>query len=134
MNISERDLLNLITINPNQQVDIPDKIDYKQFITLPKHELFKLKDASDLIRSSENSVHCELTPELLKYLIVRFKSSVEWSFNSKLKFDWFREPYTGACGCTGARDGEPYCNCMMIRLCYVYRFDVALAILEEPNV
>ena len=133
MNISNNWFDHLL-VNNTPTTNIPDSIDYKQFISLPKHELIKLKNAAELIRASENSIHCELANELLNHLIARFKSGVEWSIKSKLKFDWFSEPYTDACGCTGPRNGEPFCNCTMVRLCYIYRFDVALAILEKSSV
>src|SRR5574343_258742 len=93
-----------------------------------KEQLSELKSHQDKIRGIEGNNNYPLTPELLKQLCNRFLQSLQHF--PKSVDSLFEEPYIGACGCLGPRDGELYCNCTMNNLQFKYRYDIALEILN----
>lgn len=99
-------------------------------------ELFKLKSMADALREVEEKENkYPLTDELLKALIRYYKNSFAFKQKQSDNVDsfqlLFQRPYLSACGCTGPRDGDPLCGCIMDELRYLYRYDIALALSEE---
>ena len=84
-----------------------------------KEELERLKHASDEFRNDRN-----LDDILMSALLKR----IENYDNLDIIFDKFKP---SLCGCIGPTNNEPYCNCTMERLRYVYRYDIALEYLKR---
>lgn len=93
-----------------------------------KEELLELKSITDKLRELEKNELIELNETLLNQLVSSFINNFRFPnfYIDKL----FEEPYIGACGCLGPRDGDLYCSCRMYQLQYDYRYDVALKVLE----
>ncbi len=104
-------------------------------------ELFKLKSMSDILREVELKQNkYPLTDELLKALVAYYKRSVIFKQNTgypQEKIDsyelLFERSYVAFCGCTGPESGDPYCGCIMDELRYLYRYDIALVLLEDEQ-
>lgn len=106
--------------------------------TASKEELTRLSLLNAELRAAENPTLDPLTPELLEALIRNVNSS--WQFvkryngpQEKPTFEEtvFSKAASDACGCTGPRDGDPYCGCLMSHYRYEYRYEIALALIER---
>lgn len=102
-------------------------------------EFFKLKTMADTLREVElkENEH-PLTDELLEALVKYYKRSVIFKQNigyPQEKIDSYEyllsAPFIDACGCRGPQGDDPYCGCTMRELQYLYRYDIALVLLEE---
>jgi|688.fasta_scaffold01889_26 hypothetical protein len=103
-------------------------------------EVFQLKTMADTLREVEQIENkFPVTPELLASLVQYFKENFEFMTqiyaSKQMKLDMFQElmlqPYSDACCCMGPQGSHPYCNCTMRELRYMYRYDIALVLLEE---
>lgn len=89
-------------------------------------QLTALKHAKDFLAEAEGST-AELTPELLEALYRRIMSPWYDVENDLLTYT----NHSGACGCVGPQDGEPFCNCTMSHLMERFKYDVALLVKER---
>lgn len=96
-----------------------------------KEQLQELKSHVDSIRKMESPNIEPLTDILLEQLANRIKDNVKHFPNQTLDNSVFGEYHPYTCGCLGPRDGELYCNCIMNKLRYSYRYDIALKMLGE---
>lgn len=94
-----------------------------------QEQLQELKALTDTIRLMEGLKVEPLTPELLTALVKRFENGIiHWPNSNPDQL--FEQPFSGACGCLGPHDGEPFCGCTMQQLQYQYRYDIALALVD----
>lgn len=94
-------------------------------------ELIKLKESVDLLRDLEQREVSPLTDELLEALKRGFLYGSRY-FNNGPNYI-FDKSEGGACGCIGPKQGDPFCGCMMARLRYEYRYDLAISLLLETE-
>lgn len=93
-------------------------------------ELIEFKKMQDAMNGSLYDTK-PVDPDLLVHLVRRVKQRMFNLPGYTLDNFLSAEPYVSACGCMGPRGGEPFCNCVMVSYGQVYKFDVAIAILQE---
>ena len=102
-------------------------------------EFFNLKTMADALRKVELKENkYPLTDELLEALVKYYKRSVIIKQNigyPQEKIDSYEyllsAPFIDACGCRGPQGDDLHCGCTMSELQYLYRYDIALVLLEE---
>jgi hypothetical protein len=91
-----------------------------------KEELIELKSDKSYCNPIE-----KLTDELLENLISYYNKNVN-VFNADVNY-LFVPPLISLCGCMGPQNGDLLCACSMKNSLWAYRYDVALAVLEQQE-